>query len=138
MARRQYTDEQENQMVTYYRAGWSLSEIERLMGIPQTTVRSILKRRKVELRPVGSSGYQKVSVLSNSEIERTAELYQSGLSLGEVGKIVGRAQGSVRWRLRLAGVPIRSRSEAGRLAYESGRKKRPVGGFGADKKKARI
>lgn len=114
----------DDQIIQLYEVGWRVSEIANIIDFCESAIYRALRRNQIELRPQSDDFYRvrKVTRLSDEEIELTRRLYESGLSLREVGSILGRGQQAIRHRLEIAGVSIRSRSEGLHLAYKSGRK----------------
>jgi DNA-binding CsgD family transcriptional regulator len=70
-----------DQLVTEYRAGASVYELQKRHGVHRSTVAKHLKHRGVAL------GAQP---LSRNEIARAQELYQQRLSLNAIGRAMGR------------------------------------------------
>lgn len=99
----------------------SLSVIAAALHVAPMTVRRRLIEQGVRMRPQGGN----VPELPHYEYDRTVALYRTGMSHAGVAAVMGISESAVRGRLAYAGVR-RSRSEAQRLAYESGRR-RPTG-----------
>lgn len=100
----------------------SLSGVARTLGergkpIGTTRVRNALIRNGVRLRKRGGTHH----FLPQDEVRRTVLLYQHGgpgrlgMTMKEVGRVLGVASGTVWDRLRQAGVPGRSRAEHAEL-----------------------
>ena len=70
-----------DQLVTEYRAGASVYELQKRHGVHRSTVAKLLKHRGIALG---------VQPLSNSEIVRARELYGQRLSLNAIGREMGR------------------------------------------------
>jgi predicted DNA-binding protein YlxM (UPF0122 family) len=92
----------------------SIHEIARRTHWAVGCVHRALKTEGVQMRPVGIV-LRQPKVLPAAVIDRTVELYLSGLSEGEVAEQMGVSQSSVLYRLRKAGVERRSVSEANRI-----------------------
>jgi hypothetical protein len=69
------------QLVTEYRAGASVYELQKRHGVHRSTVAKHLKHRGIALG---------VQPLSSSEIARAQELYEQRLSLNTIGRAMGR------------------------------------------------
>lgn len=96
-----------------------MREVGAKVGRPQTTVRNVLIRNEVEIRPRKGQMHQK---LSDAEFDRTRQLYESGLTQQEVAEVLGITPGAVLWRLRRAGVPRRDKGESIRRGWEKRRR----------------
>lgn len=93
-----------------------MMEVARLVGRSFGTVQRHLHAAGVEIWPRGSSRRPRPRQVPHSEMIRTAQLYQSGLSMAQVADVLGMHPSGVRRRLDHAGVPRRSWLEANRLA----------------------
>lgn len=101
--------------VELYEAGWSLNQIARAAHYANASVvRRVLLRAGVKLRSPGMNGGPGCRI-DHAAVEQTVDLYMSGLSTNEVGAILGISHSTVGYRLRLAGVELRSRGESIRL-----------------------
>lgn len=111
------TIRQAREMAELYRAGWSQDWIAEQFGVAQSTIHYHLRKQGVRRRPrLGNPGR-----LSHEEMDRTVRLYKAGLTTYEIGQALERSHSSIAERLRRAGVPLRSKSEA---AAEAWRRKR--------------
>lgn len=116
----------EHEVCALYKGGLSLNDLAEATPYSASNCRNILVKHGIPLRPVGSGGggYRKRKRLSDDEIQKTVQLYRDyKLSLDQVSRIFGVTPNAIRWRLRLAGVPVRTRSESSRIAWEKGRRK---------------
>lgn len=93
--------ETEETIVCRYRDGATMEQIAAEEFVGLATVCRVLRRHGVESRS------RSRPQLAHREYERTIELYESGLSSEDVGRVVGVTGAAVRQRLRLAGVPRR-------------------------------
>lgn len=82
-------------------------KLARSMGLVHRHLRAL----EVEIRPSHVVPWPG-NTLEHAEMQRTGDLYLSGLSAREVGAVVGRDCRTVLYRLERAGVPRRSKSEA--------------------------
>lgn len=122
---RWYSPDEIAEAVRLYRRGQSLSQIAEQLHYSATTVGRML-RDADEPRVFGRTG-RREPALSVEERLRTAELYGRGLTMREVGEIVGITTTSVRMRLLRYGVSIRSRSDAVTLHRRNAPLMLPVG-----------
>ncbi|PKQ10130.1 MAG: hypothetical protein CVT69_01365 [Actinobacteria bacterium HGW-Actinobacteria-9] len=99
-------------MVAGYRAGSTILELAARHDCDRKTVIRYLKLHCVETR------YRR---LSEEQIEEAVHLYESGLSLIKVGKVVGADPKTVKARLMEAGVPMRGVHRKTGCKDESGR-----------------
>jgi DNA-directed RNA polymerase specialized sigma24 family protein len=100
-----------------YLEGFSLTEVSSLAHVSPTAVRNRLQKQGIPLRRPGaaSGGGPR---LPASEIDKTVFLYVNmDLSAHEVGQTLGLATSTVMYRLRKAGVHVRTRREQGLLAW---------------------
>lgn len=102
-------------IVELYRdAGFSLTEIQDLTGVPRSTVRGRLVRAGVELRSPGGNR----SEPPHEEYARTAFLYERmEMTTTEVSEQLGITHDAVCNRLERHGVTMRSRGESARLRF---------------------
>lgn len=78
-------------------------------------VAKMLRRRGVTLRSHSDRQATHPNKLTQDELDRTVELYQGGLSVAEVGRILGRNHNTIMYRLQKAGLERRPFGEALRL-----------------------
>lgn len=86
--------------------GWSAAHIGREMHLSTSSVHYHLRiagKTRPSKRTCGKLGQ-----LKHSEIEKTIRLYESGLTLRQVGAELGLTHSSVRYRLLNAGVTLRA------------------------------
>lgn len=104
----------------YEDQGLSLRQVVAATGRPRSTVHWHLQRAGVELRApyVVPEPSRRISY---EEETRTVELYESGLSMGQVAQALGLSRNAVCHRLRVAGVRARSRADARALRDAGGR-----------------
>jgi transposase len=103
-----------------YTEGLSLPAIGRRKFCSGSTIRRVLVLEGVTLRRSGGvRGAPRVDNLTQEQLDECVELYRSGLSATEVAEKIGVHAGTVYYRLRQAGVPVRARPEAQRLRYRS-------------------
>jgi len=102
-----------------YETGFSLNEISKLTDIPSTTVRGRLLAAGIEMRPRGAAlGNSNRWGTPQDVFILTAFLYEHlGWSQKEIGEYLGVNKSTVRDRLIVHGVVMRSRSEAIRLRF---------------------
>jgi DNA-directed RNA polymerase specialized sigma24 family protein len=95
---RRLTELQVKQMAARYHEGATVYELAKEFGIRRATVSERLKKAGVSMwfQPPG-----------NELIDSMVGLYQSGLSLAEVGDRVGTSPGTVHRYLRIHGVQMR-------------------------------
>jgi DNA-binding Lrp family transcriptional regulator len=102
-----------DEMIRRYRAGETLVEVGAAMGVSGTTVERRLKRAGVVLRPAGwRPGRRRPDVEDEDLVAR----YAAGESLGAIGAATGLHPTAVHYRLRRAGVEMRSVAEARQYA----------------------
>jgi transposase len=97
----------------YVEEGLSTRAISRRLFWHYATVNNVLRADGVQLRGRGGTHNR----APQDEIDRTIELYNSGLSSVQVGEILGIDSTSVRGRLHRAGVEMRSDSLSQRLRF---------------------
>jgi hypothetical protein len=94
-------------IVELYADGWDAKHIGDEVGLTTSTVFYHLRVAKVKRRGrhrrKGKLGY-----VSHKQMDKTIELYQSGLTLRETGAVLGISHATVRYRLMNAGVPLRA------------------------------
>lgn len=83
-----------------YREGMSIAELSRKFGIYNRTAAAHLVRRSVTLRQRG---------IAPEDAPEAVRLYESGLTLIEVGLRLGVSQGTARRAVAAEGVEIRPR-----------------------------
>lgn len=88
------------EVIEKYRDGDSLQKLGRLYNCTAETIRKHLLDNDIETRAPGSGD----SAVSDKERERMVELYESGLSQGEIGDKTGYDQTTVGNHLRREGV----------------------------------
>jgi hypothetical protein len=102
-------------VISLYAAGFSGFDVARILKKHPTGIYAILRRYAPEIvRPRSMEGYQK---LSNSDFDKTRTLYEAGLTLKEVGEILGITHGAVRYRLLRGGVTLRPKAESIRRGW---------------------
>lgn len=93
------TDAQVSELVAAYVAGADTSELSERFGIHRRTVVAHLVRQSVPLRRRG---------LARQYVNEAARLYESGLSLSDIGLRFGASAGTVRRVLIAHGVTMRA------------------------------
>lgn len=102
--------------VGLYQVGFSLGQIADMAFVSRTTIRLRLIREGVEIRPRGAQpGNGGNHGVPYNELMKTVLLYRHGYSTVEIGEMLGLAHPTVNNRLRIAGEPIRDRSESLRM-----------------------
>ena len=102
----------------YLGAGLSIGQIADAMNLPKMTVYARLRTAGVKFRPRGTPPGLGGRI-NHDDVIRTVALYEQGYSSNDIKRIMGlKAHDTVINRLRIAGVPIRSRSESARLARQ--------------------
>jgi hypothetical protein len=101
------TDEQADEAVPLYQGGESLARLATRYGCNRLTIRRALEARGITIRPTNE--------MTAEEIAEAASLYATGLTTGEVGERLGRAQGCI-WSNLNRHYPevLRTNSEANR------------------------
>jgi predicted DNA-binding protein YlxM (UPF0122 family) len=100
-----------------YLEGFSLNEVSRLAHVSPTAIRNRLQIQGIPLRRPGAAGGGGPR-LPTSEFDKTMFLYVNmDMSAHEVGQTLGIATSTVMYRLRKAGVHVRTRREQGLLAW---------------------
>lgn len=103
--RQRLTPEAQADLVASYQAGSSVNELCRQSGLGKGTVLRLLEAAGVETR--------KRPGLDIDQLAEAVRLYESGLSLADVGSTVGREQSTIHHALRRAGVTMRPPSAPG-------------------------
>jgi predicted DNA-binding protein YlxM (UPF0122 family) len=119
-----------DKMVELYELGFSLSEVAELTYASVAAVHKHIRRRGVKMRPKGGWAYNKRRV-PHGQLQLTVLLYKTGHSTQQIADQLGITSSTVRHRLQIMGVPIRSKSEGLALSWKNGRRRR-----GMDKKNA--
>lgn len=101
-------------MVEMYNNHYSVAEIARRLYYAKGTVYARLQNAGVKMRPRGHPAGMGTR-LNHQEVARTVLLYKNGYTTNEVAQMEGIKQSSVRYRLKMAGVPTRPRSESLKL-----------------------
>jgi transposase len=110
-ANNRYTIQDRKRAIELYEAGWSMSRVEKMMGVNRNTLRGWLLKAGIDRR--SSTSYRgQWSRRSPEFIERVIALYEEGLTTGEIGKIVGRHQTSISKLLRDSGIRVRTAAES--------------------------
>lgn len=89
------------EIVELYESGWSARDIGERLHYGHSTVYIALIRAGVEMRKPGQQHGK--SRMPHREFERTVELRASGMTLREVGQVLGRSEGAVSERLAKSG-----------------------------------
>jgi AraC-like DNA-binding protein len=101
----------------YQTENLSLEEVGARLAWSESAVRKVFVMRGIaRKRPVGTHR-QRAHALTRDDLDRTVELYMSGLTAAEVAAQIGRAQSTVTRRLQLAGVTPRPKAESHALAH---------------------
>ena len=90
------------QLVARYLGGSPIKDLATEFGVHRTTIATLLRRQRVELRQVG---------LNERQIEEACRLYRDGCSLAKLAGRFGVDNMTVRRYLTLAGVVMRSPNE---------------------------
>ncbi len=90
--------EEVDELVDAYTSGLTVYEIAKRFKCHRTTVSGHLKARGVEMRR---------TPMTEADVDRAAELYESGLSFAKVGQMLGRDGETIRQRLIERGARIR-------------------------------
>ena len=111
-----HRDSLRQQAVEMYKAGCSGGDIAARLHIDKRTVYKYLHEARV-MRPRGKTASMKGPLrdVSHSEVDRTVTLYLEGYSTYEVAEKLGLTSPTVRYRLKHAGVTLRTRSESVKL-----------------------
>jgi len=110
-----------DRLVELYETGFSLAETARLGHVAPTTAYKYLLERGVEMRPRGGN-QNHPSTLTTADVLATVRLYEAGYSTVEIGHVLGKSVSTVNYRLRQAGVQLRSRGESNHLRNKRRRK----------------
>jgi DNA-binding Lrp family transcriptional regulator len=102
-------------MARLYLEGLSTNEVGKELFWAESTVQRVLRLDGVPLRPKTTRPRVYANALSQDELDRTAELYQDGMSLNQVSEAIGVSPSTVRRRLARAGTPTRGGRESQRL-----------------------
>lgn len=108
---RRFTDEQEADIARRAREGEKVSELAEALGVGQRAVYGVLWRHGVKL---GFSSVERQ--LSEADKDRVCQLYLSGAAPKNIGPEFGMSEMGVKGVLQARGVPIRSYSEAAKVA----------------------
>ena len=120
---RAYSEEQEREVIRrYVFEGETCEKIAPDMHMHPNTVLAIVRAHGYKVRGHGS----KAPHLTSEDCEPVRRMYERGLLLAEIAEQTGLPRGSVRRRLDVAGVPLRSRTESQLLSVAKGRN-RPSG-----------
>lgn len=92
--------EEQIAVVTMYQAGKTINAVAREFKLHRTTVTAILDRHDVVVRSRS---------MSPQQVRRAQELYESGYSLADAGRILGFDPATIAARLRETGTKIRGR-----------------------------
>lgn len=104
------------EMCRLYETGLTIYEVAHRTGRSFGTVHRHLHAAGVEVEPRYMNRRPRPDRVPHAEMERTVELYESGLSMPEVGRKLYLSPSGVKRRMEQAGVPRRSRREAAALA----------------------
>jgi transposase-like protein len=115
--------EQERIIELYSHRDATLASVGRQVGFEASTIRAVLVARGVPRKRWGGSKPRAPSV---DEQLHAAELYGRGWSLDAIGALLGMSRSSVKLRLRRAGVPLRTRREAGVISAETRQRRVPA------------
>lgn len=96
----------------------STYEIEELTGVKYSTVRGILQRRGIKLRPRAVAGYRRPQI-SDNELRRTIWLHEQGLTYAQMAEALGLKEGGVQYRIEV------SRERLGYHAVNRGANNKP-------------
>lgn len=113
------------EMARLYLEGLSTNEVGKELFCAKSTVQRILRLDGVALRPKPTRPRVYPNALSQDQLDRTAEMYQAGMSMTQVAEALGISRSAARARLARAGIPIRDSREGQVLlrirALEQGR-----------------
>lgn len=98
------------QIIKLYQTGLTAAEVGKRIGRPPRTITDVLRRHGVEVQ----HRVQQADV----DLAEMTRLYSSGMSLAKVAKVLGVGRSTVGKYLGLAGVPLRSKSEAATLHHQ--------------------
>ena len=120
-------DPVKDEVIRLYLSGLTLVEVGRRFGVTNTCVRNLLLAQGVQPRTVGEASQlawkkpSRVARTSSFDVDQVVELYRDGLDSVEIGDRLGTSSVHVRYLLRRSGVEVRSKSEAGKIAWEENR-----------------
>lgn len=122
------SDEALAETVRLYELGFSIDEVgEQLHLCPSAVWFRLAKMSGIKMRgPHGRILGRGGERLSHHEVTKVAKLYTAGLSSTEVSEVLGISICAVKWRLKVAGVPMRSGKESLKLRYARRPKRRGV------------
>jgi DNA-binding Lrp family transcriptional regulator len=103
------------EMARLYLEGLSTNEVGEALFWGESSVRRVLHLDGVPLRPKTTRPRVYPNALSRDELDRTAELYLSGMSISQVAKAIGVSHSATHARLLRAEVPLRDRRESQKL-----------------------
>lgn len=116
--------ETQERAIELYTSGATIAEAAGQLFVSPTSIKNVLRAYDVPRRPRGGSQ----PYLSAESLRRTTELYGRGLSSSEVARELGLASHTtVLRRLKRAGGPTRSASQALRVMYARRRRGDPAG-----------
>jgi predicted HTH domain antitoxin len=98
---RHLSDDEISLLVATYRAGSTIAELAAQLECDRKTVTRYLKLQCVEMR---------IRRLTEVQIDEAVRLYESGMSLAKVGRLIGTVPKTVRSRLLERGVQLRTLS----------------------------
>lgn len=104
LLRRRLSSQVIEELVTRYNQGESARALGQEFGVSKTGLRELLLSEGVQFRKQG---------LAPADIERAAQLYESGLTIAEVASQVGFSYSAVRAALHKRGVPLRAAGRSG-------------------------
>lgn len=113
------SDEELAETVRLYMMGFSIDEVGEMLNLSTSGVWYRLhKMAGIKMRGPGGQIFGRSGRrLPHHALERVKTLYTAGLSSTEVGEVLSISSCAVRWRLKVAGVPIRSRNESLQLRW---------------------
>ena len=117
------------QAIALYQAGWSMSDLATHFTTGWYRIRQTLLSAGVKLRSRGTKRAQ----LSTAAAQAVSALYATGQSIRGVAKQLKLPYSHVVHVLDQAGTVLRSKSEAHRIAWKTGRHKASCGGRKQDK-----
>lgn len=98
---RLYSERHEQEIASLYvEDEYSLNEVERETGVNMETVRAILHRQGVRLRPPGCGRTQEP--ISTLDLTRTAWLHEQGLTYEQIASLIELKPGGVKHRIKVA------------------------------------
>jgi predicted HTH domain antitoxin len=98
---RHLRDDEISLLVASYRSGSTIAELAAQLECDRKTVMRYLKLQCVEMR---------IRRLTEVQIDEAVRLYESGMSLAKVGRLIGAVPKTVRSRLLERGVQLRTLS----------------------------